>query len=298
LSSEELDHPGIQGALLGWITLSYVLSGLIAWSRRPESRFGPLMIAAGFATFLTTLYWSSQPVLTTIALALDYVPPALFLHVFLAFPTGRVAGRFDRTLVWGGYGASVVFSLVRLLLGAFDHRNVLSVVDEPVFPLVLEQLQLVAMAALALGGIVSLVLRRRGSRRRLRQVPHSRGVLVDAFAAALGMIAALFLNAAFLSGVSWSGFEAFRRATFVVVGCAPVAFLIGLLQDRLSRTGVSDLLIDLRDDLAPAGLRDALSRALRDPTLSLAYWLPQFGSWADTDGNPVTLPADGTQVTT
>jgi hypothetical protein len=32
-----------------WVTLSYVFGGLFAWRRRPDSRFGPLMIAAGFA---------------------------------------------------------------------------------------------------------------------------------------------------------------------------------------------------------------------------------------------------------
>jgi signal transduction histidine kinase len=33
-----------------------------------------------------------------------------------------------------------------------------------------------------------------------------------------------------------------------------------------------------------------LAQALRDPTLSLIYWLPLYGSWADQDGNPTTLP--------
>ena len=69
---------------------SYVLCGLVAWSRRPASRFGPLMIAAGFANFLSTLSWTTNDVSFTIGQALDFVPPVLFLHVFLAFPTGRL----------------------------------------------------------------------------------------------------------------------------------------------------------------------------------------------------------------
>ena len=71
-----------------------------------------------------------------------------------------------------------------------------------------------------------------------------------------------------------------------MIGVAPVAFLIGLLNARLSRSALGDLLVQLRAEPAPADLSDALARALRDPSLTLAYWLPQFNSWADGDGVP------------
>ncbi|HMI68475.1 MAG TPA: hypothetical protein VK510_00685, partial [Solirubrobacteraceae bacterium] len=54
LSSDHVNEPGLQAALTAWITLPYILAGVIAWQRRPESRFGPLMIAAGFAIFLSS----------------------------------------------------------------------------------------------------------------------------------------------------------------------------------------------------------------------------------------------------
>ncbi len=100
----------------------------------------------------------------------------------------------------------------------------------------------------------------------------------------------------------WHGedaFELLRRVTFFVIGLAPIAFLAGLLYTRLARSAVGDLLVDLRADPSAGHLRDALARALRDPTLTLAYWLPEFGSWADLDGRPVTLTdaGDGRAVT-
>jgi signal transduction histidine kinase len=73
------------------------------------------------------------------------------------------------------------------------------------------------------------------------------------------------------------------------------AFLAGLIHAQLARTAVGDLVVDLHAD--PADLRTPLARALRDPSLSLAYWLPQFGSWADQDGKPVDLPTDRRRVT-
>src|SRR5919197_4835735 len=113
------------------------------------------------------------------------------------------------------------------------------------------------------------------------------------------MIAFLYLSGA-LSLVSGdAAFEVLRRVTFFVIGLAPIAFLAGLLYTRLARSAVGDLMVELRADPSAAHLRDALARALRDPTLTLAYWLPEFRGWVDLDGRPVTLPdpGDGRAVT-
>jgi signal transduction histidine kinase len=80
---------------------------------------------------------------------------------------------------------------------------------------------------------------------------------------------------------------------FVVVGLAPFVFLLAVLDARLARSAVGDLLVELRSEPAPTDLREPLSRALRDPTVSLAYWLPQYDTWADQDGRPVSLPRPG-----
>jgi hypothetical protein len=84
-----------------WITLNFIGAGLIAWWRRSDSRFGPLMVAAGFVNFLATLDWASAAVPYTIGVALDLLAPVLFLHVFLAYPSGRLGGRLERTIVLG-----------------------------------------------------------------------------------------------------------------------------------------------------------------------------------------------------
>jgi signal transduction histidine kinase len=48
-------------------------------------------------------------------------------------------------------------------------------------------------------------------------------------------------------------------------------------------------LVDL-GSMSGRPLQDALAKALGDPTLILAYWLPQFGSYADSDGQKLELP--------
>jgi len=94
------------------------------------------------------------------------------------------------------------------------------------------------------------------------------------------------------------GIETIRRATFGVMGIAPVVFLVGLLGARLARTSIGELVVELQAHPAPQDVRDAIARALRDPSLELAYWLPEFACYADIDGNQVELPADGDRAVT
>jgi signal transduction histidine kinase len=90
---------------------------------------------------------------------------------------------------------------------------------------------------------------------------------------------------------SWPAFEVIRNVTFAVLGLAPVAFLVGLLDARLARGDVGDLVVRLR--ARPTGdLQEPLARALHDPTLSIAYWLPEL-AWTNQAGQPVTLPEPG-----
>jgi hypothetical protein len=121
--SSTLGEPLLIAALTAWITISYVVCGLVAWWRRPANRFGPLLIVAGFVNFLSTLVWSSRDVLRTLGQALDLVPPVVFLHVFLAFPDGRLKGRFVRSFVATAYVVAIALELVRMSAGDFGPHN-------------------------------------------------------------------------------------------------------------------------------------------------------------------------------
>jgi signal transduction histidine kinase len=281
--SGDLGEPLVVAFLGNWITLSYALCGLVAWWRRPASRFGPLLLAAGAANFLTTLSWTSSEVLSTLGQALDLLPPVLFLHVFLAFPTGRLERPLERVMVVSAYAIAISLELVRMTLGGFGPNNLLEITDNPSATLVVQRIQLSTVSACCLIGVGILVVRRR---RRGRPLRRSLALLVPGFGVGLVMIAALFLGAVFSS----PGLHQLRWATFAALGLAPVAFLTGLLYDRLARSAVGDLFVALRADPAPADLRDALARALRDPSLKLAYWLPDFDSYVDLEGHPVALP--------
>ena len=278
-------------ALVAWITVSYVLCGLYAWTRRPDSHFGLLMIAAGFAPLLSTLSAAPHDVPYTIGEGFRLLPIVVFLHVFLAYPSGRLERRFERVLVAGAYAAAVGFQVVRMLLDDFGPENLLGVSARPGPAALVHGVQVGLLSGLALLGIAVLLAGKRGAGRPLRR---SRGLLVDSFALALVMLA-IGVVIATLGGPAVAPL---RLAAFALLGLAPVIFLFGLFRVRLARTAVGDLFVDLRGDPAPSGLRDALARALGDPSLALAYWLPDFGIHVDAAGRPVEATVESNRSTT
>jgi signal transduction histidine kinase len=284
LALANADADGVQIVLLEWISVPYIAAGLVAWWRRPESRLGVLMIAGGFATGLAALELARFAVPHTIGVVFDVLPVVVFLHVYLAFPDGRLTSRFERVLVAVGYAAAIGLQLVKMALGGVGPDNLLEISIRPDTARTVEQVQLLTISAICLVGICVLVTRRRRAGRPLRRPAE---LLIDSFSLGLVMIAVLFVFGAF----EGPAFQTIQRATLVVIGISPVAFLIGLLEARLARSSVGSLFVELRADPSPAGLQDSLARALRDPSLTLAYWLPEFASWADLEGRKVELPA-------
>jgi signal transduction histidine kinase len=274
---------GIQVALLEWISIPYIAAGLVAWWRRPDSRLGVLMIIGGFATGISGLAFAEFALPHTIGVIFDVLPAVIFLHVYLAFPEGHLRSRFERGLVVVGYAAAVGFQLVKMSLGGVGPKNLLEVSTRTAAAHTVEQVQLVSISVLCVAGIAVLAARRRPTGRPLRRPV---ALLIDSFVLGLVMVAVLFVFGAF----EGPAFQMIQRATLIVIGISPLAFLVGLLDARLARVAVGSLFVELRSNPSPAALRDALARALRDPSLELAYWLPEFESWANVDGRSVVLP--------
>ncbi len=275
----------VQVFLLEWVAVPYIAAGVIAWWRRPESRLGPLMVAGGLASAFSGWQLAEASGPYTFGAAFDIVPAALFLHVCLAFPDGRLRSRFERVLVGVAYAVAVGLQLVKLALGGVDPQNLLDVWRQPDLVVTVEDVQLLSLTACCLVGLGVLVRRhRRLGKPRRRSI----AFVINSFAVALVMIAVLFVLAAF----DLPGFREVQRATLFVVGLSPLAFLLGLLDARLARSAVGDLILELRHDPAPPDLRDALANTLRDPSLTLAYWLPDFQTYVDVNGRPVRLPDD------
>jgi signal transduction histidine kinase len=269
------------------IGLAFAGSGLYAWGRRPENRLGPLMTAVGCVYLLAQILIQARTSsLFTAGVWVSDAWVVLFVTFLLAFPDGRINEWFDRVVI--GMFALMAFplELAWLLfwttggspenaLAAWPNATVAGNIDS---------------AQRSLTVLASVVLAITLARRWLLASPPLRRALVPILVGVVGILLGSVLLALDkfqieFPTVQWAVFGAYVAIPLVVLG--------GILRSRLARSTVGDLFVELRADPSPTELRDALARTLRDPSLSLAYWLPQFRSWSDLDGRPVELPAEG-----
>jgi signal transduction histidine kinase len=271
---------------------SFIASGLIAWQRRPENRVGALMVVMGFALFADPLL--SQPdssLAKTLGLLFTDFWSVVFAVLLLGFPHGRrIKGKVDRLLVLAFAVPAMIMQLAWLLFLEERGHLLLSRGFSNAF-LVWPNAQIAdaiesGQRSLFLPATISLFLVL--TWRWLKASPPLRRVLVPVLAGGASMLSfAVLLTTDLISG---SRVQLVLLVTYLVLAIVPIAFLAGFLLSRLARSAVGDLLLKLPENPSPSELRDALSKSLRDRSLTLAYWLPEFESWADLDGRPVELP--------
>ncbi len=285
LSSGHVDDRGFAaglGLLVGW---SFIGTGLFAWWRRPANRTGPLMAAAGLAWFASGVSASDDDVLYTIGIALDALFPAILGHLLVAFPTGRLETRAERVLVIAAYVTVTVLQLPSLLFEQpAEPRNLLIVEGDQALSDILDAVQFAIAAVLVAASWVIIIRRERREPRPLawRPVLWTGGVAAAVFVVANGFDAA------------GSPSDALDRLSQALVATIPFGFLVGLLRSRLAQgEAVSELIARVGQAPGEGALRAALADALGDPTLALAYWLPESGRYVDALGHPVTVAATG-----
>jgi signal transduction histidine kinase len=277
---------------------TFVGGGIVAWLRRPANRTGLLMIATGFALFGRSLAQASHPLPFTIGLLISALPPALLGHLVLAFPDGRLHSRSERLVVAGAYLDGTVLQAVMLMFMGFEHvngcpcpSNLLFVRDEMRLHSAIMNTQHLLGLVLAAAAIALLLRRWRDASVPLRRA------LVPLFSTG-GVTFALFVVTSLSSGPAPAASRSFGAVTQVALATVPIAFLVGLFNARLARAGVSDLVVELGRMPAPGRLRDALARALGDPSLELVYRIGDTESYVGIDGRPVDIDTDSERSVT
>ena len=87
--------------------------------------------------------------------------------------------------------------------------------------------------------------------------------------------------------------DALLWMAFAAFAATPFAFLAGLARaDLTGSRGVRTLMARLAEMPERADLRDALARALGDPALELAFWMPELNRYVDAAGAPAELPGE------
>jgi len=279
------------GPLIGW---AFIGTGLFARVRRPGNRVGLLMIAVGFTWCASALIVSDQPGVFIVGYLSVGLPYAILYHLLLAFPDGRLHSTLERALVLTGYLSATVLKGIETLFEdtAGDARgfpeNPLLITSDEGVGVAIVRLRPALGVLLALGVVILLARRWRAARRPQRRALTP--VLV-----AGGLVTALLavFLAAGVTGISGvrDQLEIARIAVFATI---PFAYLGGLLHSRVvGAAAVSKLVSRLGDHGRRVDMRDELALALGDPSLTLAYWLPERGLYVDPAGRPVRLPPTG-----
>ena len=277
---------------------SFLLAGLIAWSRRPQNRLGPLMIATSFALLARQFRFSHDELAFPVFFLLGELSWPLFAHATFAYPYGRVADRMERAFLWVAYAVAIAFPLAILLfyggterlryLDPFPRENLLLVTENArVVDFLQDAFGFVAYGVLGTTFVV-LVLRK-----FLRASPRARRVylplLIAAVTAALwavlnGILTFATTTPAIVYDLFWW--------QIISLTALPIALLWGLLRARLARVHVGELVVHL-EETPVDGLRDEIALALEDPTLELGLWIPDRGIYVESTGAEFSVPQDG-----
>jgi signal transduction histidine kinase len=237
------------------------------------------MLVAGFGPLLSRMSQLDADLPGTLGEACRVLPVVLFIHVFLAYPSGTLERPFERALVVFGYAALIGSSVLALMLGLRD-RELLAIMSRPDEAQTIQGVGRFAVVVFALGALVALVRRARLSGERAR-----RSLVLACFALAFVTLAV----GLFTKIVGWPVAAPIKWVAFSLIGIAPVLFLARFLRARFAQSAIADFFVELRAEPAPADLRDALARALHDPGLDLVYWLPEFEAYANLNGQEVDL---------
>jgi signal transduction histidine kinase len=271
----------------------------VLWARRPDSRVGALMaawLAVAIAGDLAGWYPGYRLGATGMWL-LPQLAPAVFAQLVLAYPSGRLRGRVERAFVAAAYAVECARALPPLLFASSATCGCSTLATSYLFlePRDWTTAGRIATGAVAAAGVVfvGLVVRRirragRGARRTLWPL-----VVAAAFAAAQ-LVVRMAAVAADWRRAPWRLLD---WTDALAPAAVALALAVGVAATRRARGVVADLVVEL-SRTPPGGVREALARAVGDPTLELALWLPERRAWVDGAGRGLELPTGGDRAVT
>ncbi|HZO96341.1 MAG TPA: histidine kinase [Gaiellaceae bacterium] len=268
VTSRHAPHPASHAALTALVCLAFAAAGLLALRRPPYVRFGLLLVAVGLSSLLGSLHDANGAVPYTVGVLASNLVFALLAHALLAFPGGRLETRANRLLAAAAYADVLGLQALATVFDPLtrwdsDHpRNAALLHASAGLATALEEVE--AGVALALTVAIFAVLYRRARAAtavaRRQHLPVALGGKLALLSFSVGLALAPLSSGAAVIGIGFG---------FLAALALPAAFLGVLLQGRLSRAAVGELLVELRERSELADLRDALRRALGDPSLEL-----------------------------
>lgn len=223
---------------------------------------------------------------------------AVFVHLILAYPSGRLVHTFDRRLVAFVYAFAIGIKIVALIVGP---DTCWPICDNPIRFLPSETLwDIVRFTGLGLIPVVFGAALFELARHWRAAGPGGRRALWPMLIAApmfcVFAFAGYFADA-LLDEAAQDATHTINILGIVQALLIPTAILLGAVQARLARGNVADLAMELGRGVPVGGLQPVLARALRDPSLQIAFPAPAGEGFVDPDGRPAPPPAPGRATT-
>jgi signal transduction histidine kinase len=292
INGEHNVHRGAYAALTLGIGWGFIGTGLYAWMRRPGNNMGPLMIAVGFAGMWKALAFSNNSIVFILGSLADVLIYALLIHLVLSFPSGRLGGQVDRVVVGIAYFNTIVLQLAAIV---FSDPAEHGCPRCPANPVLIDHARGAAGVILAaqldiavavLGAVIALLYRRWRDSSLIQRRALAPVLAVGSLAFVLLMTELIVEQA----GLSDTAADALTLALIGSLACLPFAFLVGLVRFRFTQAdAIGALVARLGGGEGRGALSDALSEALADPSLELAYWVPNRDAYVDADGRPMQI---------
>jgi signal transduction histidine kinase len=294
---------GLAATLAVTAGLALVVAGLVASFGRQARRIGDLAVVAGLVWFAPVwVGWDGGPPLVrSLGMLAAGLTFPLLLHLVLAYPSGRLHGTAARTLVLAVYLEAALASLGRALFrhpffdpncwaNCTDNQFLLHSIPQLARGIEVADRWFTVAAAAALVGLCA--------RRLLRDSGPARRALLPVALPAILLAAAVVAHAIALQRrpLEDPSDPAFR--TIFALGCGAVILLAaGLVwatvRTRAQRRAVAQITTSLGQAPSPGSLQAALARAIGDPKLQIAYWLPDSRRHVDPSGRPAAEPVAG-----
>jgi signal transduction histidine kinase len=291
LAHQQIDHPVIEitlRVLTGW---SWLAVGIFAWWRRPDNPFGKWMVFTSFAWMAQFLTYANSSLVFTFGLVIAYVFPFALIQTLVRFPTGRIESRTDRWIL-----RLVVVALMLVLLAIFftttenfgvedGPRNLLVLTDSPTVSAILFIIANACAIVLVLALIHSFTTKYSAASPPMRRLIGPVLWTSTALLALLG-VSSIFSIAELDSAETITGIVSAVTAMMV-----PIAFLVGLARSKLVRGQALGLMLErVAHETDPVKMQEAVAEALGDPSVELAFWLPDTRQYVDVRGLPTSEP--------
>lgn len=275
--------------------LLWTAATVAMFARDPAGRMWKLLLAARVVAAVGVVWVVNTSLTWTLWQLSQGISAVLFAHLVLAFPSGNLVSRFDRRIIGAAYGVLITSRIGLALVWQPQRAECFPRCQVNPFVVVpsdeLTWLFGPGTAALAplLAALVAFALWRHWQ----RATPALRRTLLPVALVApieLGIVALRSLTT--LSHEAWNtvGVVLSTSPLAILHAAIPAGFLVAALSTRLARGSVAELAVEVGAGIPLGQLQPALARALRDPTIALAFPAPETHGFVDTDGAPVELP--------